>query len=223
MLSRWLFRLRALFRGTEIEADFDEELRYHFDRQVDRNMAYGMTRDEARHAARRAFGNATAVKEEAREAWRWRWLDDLAQDVGYALRILRRAPGFTAVVVATFALGIGANTAVFSVVRSVVLRPLPFPDDERLAVVLMRAPSFHMEDAPSSPPEYVAYRDHSRSWEHLAAFRVGSATVTQAGHDAERVEVASVTPNLFATLRTAPLVGRAFTTQEAQPGADGVA
>jgi hypothetical protein len=136
MLSHWLFRLRALFRGKELEADFDEELRYHFDREVERNVAHGMTRDEARHAARRAFGNATAVKEEAREAWRWRWLDDLAQDGAYALRILRRAPGFTAVVVATFALGVGVNTAVFSVVRSVLLRPLPFPDDERLAVVL---------------------------------------------------------------------------------------
>jgi putative ABC transport system permease protein len=221
--SRWLFRIRALFRGKELEADFDEELRYHFDREVERNVARGMTRDEARHAARRAFGNATAVKEEAREAWRWRWLDDLGQDVGYALRILRRAPGFTAVVIATFALGIGANTAVFSVVRSVVLRPLPFPDDGRLAVVLMRGPSFHIEDAPSSPPEYVAYREHTRSWEHLAAFRVRSTTVTQAGHEAERVAVASATPNLFATLRTEPLVGRAFTAEEAQEGADGVA
>jgi putative ABC transport system permease protein len=223
MLFRSLFRLRALFRGNDIDADLDEEIRYHFDREVERNVACGMSRHDARHAARRALGNATAIKEEARAAWRWRRLDDLAQDVGYALRILRRAPGFTAVVVATFALGIGANTAVFSVVRSVVLRPLPFPDDERLAVVLMRGPMFNLEDSPSSPPEYVAYRDQTRSWEHLAAFQVRSATVTETGSDAERVDVASATPNLFATLQIDPLVGRSFTSEEAREGTDRVA
>ena len=222
-LRNWLFRFRALFHRQVLEADFDEEVRYHLDREVERNVARGMTREESRHAARRALGNLTAVKEEARDTWRWRWADDLAHDVGYALRLLRRAPGFTAVVVATFALGIGANTAVFSVVRSVLLRPLPYPEDERLAVVLMRAPSFNMEDAPSSPPEYVAYRDQTRSWEHLAAFRERSGTLTGDGHDAERVQVAFTTWNLLPTLRVEPLLGRRFTADDALEGSDGVA
>jgi predicted permease len=223
VLSRWLFRLRALFRGKELEADFDEELQYHFDREVERNVAHGMSRDEARHAARRAFGNPTAVKEEARETWRWSRLDNLAQDVGYALRLVRRAPGFTAVVIATFALGIGANTAVFSVVRSVLLRPLPYPEDERLAVLLIRAPSFGFEDLPSSPPEYVAYRDHSRSWEQLAAFRIRAATATGDGREPERVEVAFASWNLFAALRARPQLGRPFAADEDKEGSDGVA
>src|SRR5687768_8475326 len=163
MLHHWWFRFRALLRRQEVEADFDEELRYHFDREVDRNIARGMTREEARRAARRAVGDPSALKEEARDTWRWSWADELAQDVGFALRILRRAPGFTAVVVGTLALGIGANTAVFSVVRSVLLRPLPFPEDERLAVVRHRAPSVNVDNFPSSAPEYVEYRDETRS------------------------------------------------------------
>jgi predicted permease len=223
MLPHWLFRLRALLFRREIEADFDEELRYHFVREVERNVERGMTHEEARHAARRALGNPTAVKEEARETWRWRQVDELVQNVGYALRILRRAPGFTAVAVATFALGIGANTAVFSVVRSVVLRPLPFPDDERLAVILMRWPSFDMDDFPSSPPEYVAYRDHSRSWEELAAYEQRSVTLTADGREAERVRIALATSNLFPTLRIEPVLGRRFTADDSREGSNRVA
>ena len=223
MLDHWLLRVRALFRRADVEADFDEEVRYHLDREIERGIARGLTPEQARHAARRALGNPTAVKEEARETWRWRWVDQMTQDIGYALRILRRSPGFTAVVVATLALGIGANTAVFSVVRSVLLRPLPFPDDDRLAVLLIRAPSFGFEDFPSSAPEYIAYRDQSRSWEELAAFRTLAATVTEDGGEPARVEVALATPNLFPTLRTEPLVGRAFTTDDARVGSDAVA
>ncbi|HLB38227.1 MAG TPA: ABC transporter permease [Gemmatimonadales bacterium] len=141
----------------------------------------------------------------------------------YALRQLAKHRAFSAAVVITLALGIGANTAVFSVVHSVLLKALPFPDAERLAVLLLRAPSFHVVDFPSSPPEYVAYRDHSRSWEQLAAFRVRSATVTDNGGEAERVVVAYTTWNLFPALRTEPSQGRAFTAQESQQGSDGVA
>jgi hypothetical protein len=113
-------------------------------------------------------------------------LDALTRDVGYTVRMLRRRPGFTITVVLTLALGIGANTAVFSVVRSVLLRPLPFPEDERLAVVLLRAPRFNMVDFNSSPPEYVVYRDHIRSWERLSAVRVREATITEPGYEPDR-------------------------------------
>ena len=219
----WVFRLRALFRRTEIEADFDEEVRYHFDREVERHVAGGMSHTDAAREARRGYGNATILKEDARATWKWRWLDDLAQDVGFSLRMLRRAPGFTAVVIATLALGIGANTAVFSVVRSVLLRPLPFPEEERLAVLLMRAPNFDMEDAPSSAPEYVVYRDQTRSWEQLAAYRLLSATVADAGQEAERMTVAYATSNLLATLRVEPALGRSFTAEEDREGAGAVA
>ena len=92
MLHHWLIRLRALFRRGQVEADFDEEVAYHFDREVERNMARGMTPEKARRVARREFGDPGAVKEEARESWRWRWVDEIVQDVRYALRTLRRAP-----------------------------------------------------------------------------------------------------------------------------------
>jgi len=144
-------------------------------------------------------------------------------DLRYAVRSLSKRPGFATVAIVTFALGIGANTAVFSVVHSVLLKPLPFPDADRLAVLLLRAPSFHVVDFPSSPPEYVAYRDHSRSWEQLAAFRVRSATVTDDGGEAERVVVAFTTWNLFPALGTEPSLGRGFTAEESQQGSDGVA
>ena len=153
-------------------------------------------------------------------------MEGIARDVAYALRMLRRRPGFAAVIVLTLALGIGANTAVFSVVRSVLLRPLPFPEDERLAVLLMRDTTFQTLLGAFSPsaPEYVAYRDHARSWEgELAAYRVRAATVTGDGGDPLRVDVGFATWNLCATLRTEPLLGRTFTADEDREGSDGVA
>lgn len=145
------------------------------------------------------------------------------QEIRQAIRTLIMRPGFAAVVVLTLALGIGANTAVFSVVRSVLLRPLPFPEDERLAVVFIRAPDFDVEDFPSSAPEYIEYRDHTRSWEQLAAWYAWAATVTGDGGEPERVEAAFVTWNLFPALGIEPLLGRTFTAEENEEGSDGVA
>ncbi|HUF75298.1 MAG TPA: ABC transporter permease, partial [Longimicrobiales bacterium] len=160
---------------------------------------------------------SAAVHSPVRRVWKWGgsgMMDRIARDLGYACRTLRRRPGFASLIVLTLALGIGANTAVFSVVRSVLLRPLPFPEDERLAVLLIRAPMFQVEEAPSSPPEYVAYRDHARSWVELAAFRTPSATVSGDVGDAERVIVARATPNLFTVLRIEPALGRVFSDDE---------
>jgi putative ABC transport system permease protein len=223
MFSRWLIRLRALFHNEDVEAEFDEELRYHFDREVECNVARGMSHEEAQRAARRAFGDPGRVKEDARETWRWKWLDDRAQDVAFTLRTLRRAPGFTAVVVGTLALGIGANTAVFSVVRSVLLEPLPYPDDEQLAVVWHRAPRFNAREFHTSPPEYVAYRDQGESWDELAAFLVSAATATGDGEQPERFPVAFTTWNLFPALGVEPLLGRTFTADEDKDGLRDVA
>jgi putative ABC transport system permease protein len=141
-------------------------------------------------------------------------LDALRHDARSGFRMLRHRPGLVAVIVLTLALGIGANTAVFSVVRSVLLRPLPYPDDDRLAVLLMRAPRFDFVDMQSSPPEYAAYREHARSFERLAAYQVGAATVTEDGGEPERVDVAATTWDLFATLRVAPALGRAFAPED---------
>jgi hypothetical protein len=110
MIRGWIVRLKALFRGGTVEAEFDEELRYHFDREVERNMARGMGQEEAWRAARRALGDSTRLKDQARDTWRWRWLDELVQDLGYAVRSLRKSPGFAAVAVLSLGFGIGMSS-----------------------------------------------------------------------------------------------------------------
>ncbi len=149
--------------------------------------------------------------------------EELRTSLGSALRALKRRPGFAAVVVLTLALGIGANTAVFSVVRSVVLQPLPFPEADRLAVLLLRMERAGYPEGHPSIPEYVTYRDQLRSWEQLAAYRIFEATVTGSGGYAERVYVAVTTRNLFAALGAEAVHGRTFTSDEDQPGSDAVA
>ena len=129
---RWI---RQLLTRGRMARDVADEIDLHLEEKIDELMAAGMTREAASAAARRAFGNVTLVREESREIWRWRPLDDVLGDVRYAVRQLRRAPSFAAAAILTLAIGIGANSAVFSVVNTVVLRPLPFPSPDRLVSV----------------------------------------------------------------------------------------
>jgi predicted permease len=210
-------RLRSLFRGREVERDLDDEVRFHLEKQIEQSLARGLTPDDARGAALRAFGGVEQRKEECRDL-RHVWLvDELVRDVTYALRAFAKAPAFTAVVLLTLALGIGANTAVFSVVYGVLFAPLPYPDPGRLAVIYgpQPAPS-NCPRCPASYTEYVEWRDQNRVFDVIGASVPEDAVMTGRGAP-ELVPVARATASLFRVLGVQPQLGRWLTEEEDRP------
>ncbi|MEJ7810889.1 MAG: ABC transporter permease [Gemmatimonadaceae bacterium] len=216
-----LARLAGVRRHAHIEQRLDDEMRFHIDMQTERNVSAGMSPADARRAALVAFGGPERYREATRDEYRSRFLDELAQDVRYAVRTLRRAPGFAAVVVATLAVGIGATTAIFSVVNGVLLRPLPLRSPERLAWALERS-----GDGGLRLPSYPTYLDWQAqapslrgAVEGMAFVRGQTATLRgEAGPDP--VVVAYITPGFFALTGTQPLVGRAFGGDEERAGTE---
>src|ERR1035437_1384381 len=164
-------RLRTLFRRDRFDRDLAEEMQSHVEMQAQENRANGMDSAEARNAARRKFGNVTALKETSREAWGWRALDELARDLRLALRTLRRGPGFAAVAVITLALGIGLNMAVFALVYKVVLRPVAYRDVGRLMDVHLIVTEQRRGTIPMtwSYPKFQELLQWNRSFDAIAA------------------------------------------------------
>jgi macrolide transport system ATP-binding/permease protein len=216
---RFWLRLQSLFRRDRITQRLDDEIQFHLDQQIAENIASGMSREDARYAATRNFGNPTFLKEATRDTWGWTRLEEITRDVKYACRALSRVPGFTAVAVLTLALGIGANTAVFTVVNGVLLRSMPFPESDRLFLISLTPRGGPFEWQPGvSDGDYLAFRDQDLAFEKIASFSRGTtATLTGAG-DAVQIPVAYVTTDFFSLLRTSAGIGRGFLTGEGEPG-----
>ena len=222
MLGRLWRRLRALFDGGALDEGLDEELRYHLDRQAAAYVAGGMTPAEARRAARRDFGDVTQSKERCREARGVRPVEDLRQDVLFGLRVLRRNPVFSLVAVVTLALGIGANTALFSITNAVVFRPLPFAESERLVTLWECSAKSEQSRVIVSPANYLDWREQTRSFEEMGAYTEDFYNLSEEAARPERVAGANATPSLFKALGVQPLLGRTFLPEEGRPDAERV-
>lgn len=193
------------------DAGLDEEIRYHVEREVERNIANGMSANDARGAAHRAFGNATIATERSREAWRWQLLEELRQDVRHALRLLRRDPAFTFTALATLALGIGLNTAIFFVTYGVLWRTPPYPNADRLVMnPSAQQTATGVKTLDTWPPfSYEALRSRVTTLEHLAAYSLADVPLTGRGEPLQ-LSALDVSPKFFATLGVIPARGRAF-------------
>src|SRR5262245_39668097 len=207
-------RLRGLFGDRKANQELDDEIEAHLRLLAERYVRQGMTEAEAALAARRQFGNVTLLEEVNREMRGIRFIETLVQDLRYGLWMLRRNPGFTFVALLTLSLGIGVNTAIFSVVNAVLLRPLPYYDPQRLVSV---AEFLHGEES-SGDVEYVHWQAESKAFDHLAAIVPGNIYLTRGG-ESERLDAVWATANLFPALGVAPQLGRSFTPEEDRPGA----
>ena len=227
-MTRLLRRLRYLLQRDRHERELDDELRFHLEMKRQEMESRGLDRAEAAAAARRALGNLPLTRDHVRDVWIAPWLQSVAQDVRYGLRTLRRHSGFTAVAVATLALGIGANTAVFSVVNTVLLTPLPYRDSDRLVHIVQNAGAPMTSDGPApralaalDTVQLLSFRSQIRSLSHVAAFGITSATLTGQG-DSVRLDGAEVSPDTFAMLGVRPVLGRPFDRRDELEGADPV-
>ncbi|HKE14354.1 MAG TPA: ABC transporter permease, partial [Kofleriaceae bacterium] len=217
MLRDVAFRLRALLRRSAVERELDDELAFHLDRQAEKHVAAGLSREEARRRARLELGGLDRVKEECRDARGVALLEDLVQDVRYGLRVLRRGPGFTAAALLTLALGIGANTALFSVVGGVLLDPLPYRDPEELVTLHASKPP-HFATGSISFLNFRDWRADSRAFAAMAIQRTQRFSLTGAGR-AESVQGRQVSAGFFTVLGVEPVLGRNFAPGDDEVGA----
>jgi len=209
--------MRKWFRSRRVrEAELDEELQIHLEMETEKNRRAGMSEAEARAAAARAFGGVALVKDEVRDSWGARFWDSLKGDVKIGTRGLLRSRGFTAIVIVTLALGIGTNTAIFSIVDGVLLRQLPYGAGDRLVRLRQAAPAAKRDDVPFSALELADYR-RARSFDGIAEYH--SMHFDLIGHgEPRRVQTGVVSANFFDVLGVKPLLGRTFAAGEDAPG-----
>ncbi len=225
-LNRFMMRMRLLFRRGDAAGRLEDELQDHLDRQIAENVAAGMSRAEARTAAMRSFGNPALLRDQTRAAWSWASIESWARDLRLAARGLMRAPGFALIAIGVMGLGIGANVALFTVVRNVLLKPLPFEDPDRLLMLYETG----MEE--TDPPGYnvvaggvyAEWKKQNRSFSRLALMQEGWADLSATGGQLpEKLDDAECSWDLFRTLGVEPALGRDFTAFDDSRSANGTA
>jgi len=204
-------------------ADLERELRADLELEEEEQRENGATAEEAKYAARRALGNMTLIRERTHEAWGWAVFERLLQDLRFASRVLIKSPVFAGIAALTLAIGIGATTAIFSVVNGVIIKPLPYSDPDRLVSVELNLTGISQFDSPVSSPDYFIFREQSRTFQDIGLYALGMnsagvpANVTGLG-EPEHVLAARVTDGLLPVLGVAPLFGRPFTRADGAPG-----
>src|ERR1700678_1750321 len=213
--------LPGIFRRNKLYGDLGDEIRLHLEERTEQLMSEGMSRKEAELAARRAFGNATVLEERSREVWQWALVESLGTDLKLVLRRLRKSPGFAATVILTLAIGIGANAAVFSVLNSVLFKPLPYPNAEQLVAVRLIAPgAAGLADFSNglrlSPSMYFTFAEQNRSFQSFGVWNTGTANVTGVDQPHE-VHTAFVSDGVLQALGVPPVLGRWFLPADQDP------
>ncbi len=229
-LQRWPYtiplRLRSIFRRRQVEQELDDELQYHLDQKIQQCLERGLTLEEARYAARRAMEGLEQHKEECRDVRQMNLLEHLIQDLLHGARMLAKAPGFTMVAVATIALGVGASTAIFSVVNAVLLEPLPYPDPDRIVQLMLFSPAW----APgrnwngASVPAFTIWREQKQVFQEVAAYDAASRAVNLTGNETpEQLRAVHVSADYFRLFGASVQRGRTFSPDEDRPGGPRVA
>lgn len=218
--EHWLYmiplKLRSLFRRNRVEQDLNEELQYHLERKTEEFLAQGLEAEEARRAALRAMDGLELRKEQCRDARGISLIETLLQDLRFGLRMLRKNLGFTSVAALTLALGIGANTVIFSAVYALLLKPMPFKGADRLVFLRKKNPPRGWTRNPISPAEILAWREQSGAFQDIAAYTQRSCVLTGAG-EAEEDPCEVISSNLFPVLAVAPIRGRLFSAEGDEP------
>src|SRR6516225_7219376 len=223
-LENWFYtvplRLRSVFHRQQAEQDLDDELQYHLDRKIEESIARGLTPEQARDAALRAMDGLAQRKEECRDMRRVNCIQNILQDIRYGLRMIAKSPGFTVVAVLTLALGIGANTAIFSVVNAVLLEPMPFPDPDRIVQLMLFSPGW----APgknanaASVPEFNVFHEQRQTFQQIAAFDSGKVVNFTGAEPPEQLRAIHVSADYFPLFGVPIQLGRPFTPDEDRPG-----
>jgi predicted permease len=221
--EHWLYtiplRLRSLFRWAQADQELDDELRDHLERKTEEYVAQGMRQEEAHRRARLDLGGIEQTKEKCRDARRVNWIQDLIQDLHFGLRMLRKSPGFTAVAVLTLGLGIGVNTAMFSVVNAVLLRPLSYKDSDQLVQLIEHDQRRGIDFDWVSFPNFHDWAEQSKAFQYIAAYKFLAFTLTNVSQ-AEMLFGIKASANLLPMLGAEPILGRNFRPDEDQPGRD---